>query len=81
MSSETSTRKPVSEVVITLSYMVYILMYEALVIGGCGYVVFGLGRSGWWFLLALLMSAGAYKPASWNALLTGVDKSKSDSHE
>jgi len=24
------------------------------ILGGCGYVVFGLGYSGWWFALAVL---------------------------
>lgn len=56
---------------IIVTYLIYIVLYEALVIGGCAYVVFFLGYSGWWFLLALLFSAGAYKPNRWHSLLTG----------
>lgn len=29
--------------------------YRLAVLGTCAYVVFGLGYSGWWFLLALLL--------------------------
>lgn len=47
------------------TYLLYIVLYEALVIGGTGYVVFVLGCSGWWFLLAALFSAGAYRPEAW----------------
>jgi len=34
-----------------LVYYIYVL----IVLGACGYVVFGLGHSGWWFLLALVL--------------------------
>lgn len=36
-----------------------LLAYRLLVIGGCAYAVFGLGHSGWWFLLAILIAMGA----------------------
>lgn len=48
-----------------LTYLIYILLYEGLVLGGTGYAVFALGHSGWWFLLAALFSAGAYRPETW----------------
>lgn len=48
-----------------LTYLIYILVYEGLVLGGTGYAVFVLGHSGWWFLLALPLSAAAYSPAKW----------------
>lgn len=48
-----------------VTYLIYILIYETLVIGGAGYAVFVLGHSGWWFLLAALLSAGAYRPQAW----------------
>lgn len=54
---------------IVISYLIYIVCYETLVIGGCGYVVFALHRSPWWFVLATLFSAGAYSPEKWNQLL------------
>lgn len=45
-----------------LMYTIYIIVYESLVIGGCGYAVFILGHSGWWWMLAVLFSLGAYSP-------------------
>jgi hypothetical protein len=58
---------------IVWTYLLYVLFYETLVIGGCGYVVFGLGHSGWWFLLAVLFSCGTYSPERWHGLLTGKE--------
>jgi len=56
-----------------VTYLIYILTWEAATIGGCAYVVFWLGHSGWWFLLAVLLSGMAYKPAHWRALTTKGD--------
>ena len=57
-----------------ITYLVYIIIWEAMVLGGFGYVVFGLDKSGWWMLLAVLMSASAYKPKSWSQLLNGYEQ-------
>lgn len=35
---------------------IMVILYNALLIGACGYVVFGLGHSGWWFLLAAVLT-------------------------
>jgi hypothetical protein len=51
-----------------LSYLLYIIAWEVLVVGGIGYAVFTLEQSGWWFLLAALLSASAYPPERWSAL-------------
>ena len=59
----------VSSRFVVITYLIYIIIWEAMVLGGFGYVVFGLGKSGWWMLLAVLMSASAYKPESWKQLL------------
>lgn len=56
-----------------LSYLVYIVFWETLVLGGTGYAVFVLGASGWWFLLALLASSAAYSPKRWAELYPHVD--------
>jgi hypothetical protein len=48
-----------------LTYLIYILAWESLVLGGAYYAVFVLNRSGWWFLLAMLLSGAAYKPKDW----------------
>ena len=58
----------VNKRMIAITYMIYIILWEALIIGGFGYVVFGLNRSGWWMLLAVWFSASAYKPESWREL-------------
>lgn len=55
---------------IAITYLIYIVLYETLIIGGCGYVVFVLGHSADWWFLAVLFSAGAYKPNTWIDLLT-----------
>jgi len=51
-----------------ISYLVYIIFFETLVLGGCGVAVFGYGASGWWFLLAVLLSGAAYSPERWSSL-------------
>ena len=48
-----------------LTYLIYIVFWESLVIGGAGYAVFAMGASGWWFLLAALLSGVAYPPNLW----------------
>ena len=49
-----------------ISYLIYIIFFETLVLGGTGYAVFVLGHSGWWFALAALFSSAAYPPAKWD---------------
>lgn len=58
-----------NSIFIVLMYLIYIIIWEAMVLGGFGYVVFVLGKSGWWMLLAVLMSMSAYNPKSWRQLL------------
>lgn len=38
-----------------------IAIYNLAILGGTSYFVFGLGHSGWWFLLALMLMAGSSK--------------------
>ena len=47
------------------TYLIYILVFETLVLGGTGYAVFVLDHSGWWFLLAILIGSMAYSPRKW----------------
>ena len=35
-----------------------VLLYNAAIVFGTGYVVFGLGHSGWWFLAAFCFLMG-----------------------
>jgi hypothetical protein len=48
-----------------ITYLIYIVVYETLVLGGCAYVVFWKGASPWWFVLAVMLSNAAYKPSHW----------------
>lgn len=64
----------VSRRFILVTFLIYTLIFEGLVIGGCGYVVFVLGHSGWWWVLAALFSSAQLKPLDWHCLLTGEPK-------
>jgi hypothetical protein len=48
-----------------LTYLIYIILWEGLIFGGTGYVVFWRGQSGWWFLAAFFIGCCAYKPTQW----------------
>lgn len=48
-----------------VTYLIYIILWEAMIFGGTGYVVFMLDHSGWWFLLALVIASCAYTPERW----------------
>jgi hypothetical protein len=48
-----------------LTYLIYIILYEGMIFGGTGYVVFFLDMSGWWFALAMLIGGCAYPPNKW----------------
>jgi hypothetical protein len=52
----------------SLTYLIYIVLWESLTIGGCSYLVFWRGRSGWWFVLAIVLSMSAYSPEKWKTL-------------
>ena len=51
-----------------LTYLIYIVFWDSFTIGGCAYIVFGLGHSGWWFALAVPLAAMACSPRRWIGL-------------
>ena len=51
-----------------ITYLIYIIFWEGLTIGGCSYIVFFKGENPYWFILAILLSISCFKPASWNLL-------------
>lgn len=44
--------------------LLMIILYNLTILFGTGYVVFGLGRSGWWFLLAVILLASSSSKGS-----------------
>jgi hypothetical protein len=53
---------------IAITYLIYIVFWYGLVIGGCAYVVFWLNHSGWWFLLAIILGDFGFSPKEWKKL-------------
>lgn len=56
---------------LAVSWLLYIVIWDGGIIAGCAYIVFGLGHSGWWFVLAVFLCTTSFKPHTWNALFTG----------
>ena len=48
-----------------VTYLLYVVWWDAVLFGGAGYVVFWLDRSPWWFLLAVILSGCSYTPGQW----------------
>jgi len=53
-----------------LTYLIYVIFWEALTIGGCAYLVFWQGQHGAWFILAVVLSSMGYSPSKWNDMFT-----------
>jgi hypothetical protein len=51
-----------------ITYLIYTIFWEGLCIGGTAYLVFWRGHSGWWFLLAVMLSSMQYGPVKWRGL-------------
>lgn len=43
---------------IALIALAIVFSWNSIVFGTCAYVVFWLGHSGWWFLLAMIIAGG-----------------------
>lgn len=46
----------------SLAAAIYCTLLDAMIIGGCAYIVFWKGHSGWWFVLAILLSGAIGVP-------------------
>lgn len=57
----------------TITYLIYVLIWDGRIIGGCAYLVFWRGESGCWFLLAVVLSSAALKPKDWRKLCQEED--------
>lgn len=63
---------------IAITYLIYCIFWGTLIMGGCGYAVFVLDYSGWWFLLAVVLSGSGFKPYRWYELCTGINSRPDD---
>ncbi|MEC9268494.1 MAG: hypothetical protein VX464_20715 [Pseudomonadota bacterium] len=63
---------------LAVTYLLFCCFWLSLTIGGCAYLVFWRGESGWWFVLAVFMASFGFKPYRWYELYTGVDSSKDE---
>lgn len=78
LANEPATPSDGAQRTIAVTYLIYIVLFEAMIFGGAAYWVFARGRRGWWMLVALLISSCAYSPAKWHGLMTGTDGAKPD---
>ena len=51
-----------------LTYLIYIIFWESLVLGGSIYLYGWQEWSGWWVVLGILLSTMAYSPKKWGKL-------------
>ena len=51
-----------------ITYLIYIIFFLSMTIGGTAYVVFVMGKSPWWFVLGFIFSLGYTRPAEWETL-------------
>lgn len=49
-----------------LAFLVYIIIWDVGIIAGAAYAVFWLDASGWWFLLAIILTGMSFKPRHFN---------------
>lgn len=55
------------------AFAIYSVFYEAIIWGVFGYAVFILGHSGWWFVLAAVLSGCQLRPGHF-----GIEKIKEE---
>jgi len=58
-----------------ITYLIYIILWEAMIFGGTFYAVFVLDHSAWWVLAATLIGGCAYSPLKW---IHGIDNKTED---
>jgi hypothetical protein len=57
-----------------LTYLIYIIFWESLVLGGSIYLYRWQGWSGWWVVLGIFLSLSAYGPWRWRQLFEREDE-------
>lgn len=56
------------KIISIITYLIYIIVWDCGLIGGCTYLVFWKGISGYWFFLAVILSFCGFKPKHWRSL-------------
>ncbi len=51
-----------------LTFLLYIIVWDVGLLVGCSYLVFWKDASPGWFLLAVFMAGGSFKPDRWREL-------------
>jgi hypothetical protein len=59
---------------IPVTYLIYIIFWGTLTIGGSGYIVFFKNQSAWWILLGVALCNCNFNPKQWMRLF--VDSTK-----
>ena len=59
-------------------FALYSIIYQSLVLGGGGYVVFWLGHSGWWMILAAILSSNQLGPSKFGITVADGDDEDDD---
>ena len=57
-----------------LIFAIYSVLYEGIIWGLFGWAVFVKGHSGWWMILATLMSMSQLKPQSFGIVIEGQEE-------
>lgn len=56
------------KILLAITYLIYTIIWDVGIMGGCAYLVFWQGHSGWWFALAVIICSSSYKPERWKRL-------------
>jgi len=49
----------------SITYLIYIIFWEALVLGLPLYYILEKGHSAWWLFFAIFLSAASFQPRAW----------------
>ena len=62
--------KTVNDRFVVVTYLIYIVFWQTMIFGGFGYIIFVLGHTAWWAIVAMILWDGAYTPEQWQRLLS-----------
>jgi len=56
-------------ILIVITYLVYVIFYITFFIGGCSYLVFFHNEHPAWFIVALALGWSVFSPKQWKELI------------